>query len=1228
MQPQSLSQPFAPRDVSVFVSSTFRDMHEERDALRDVVLPRLRDELRPWAISADLVDLRWGVDTSSIPEAEHDAKVLKVCFSEIERCEPFFLALLGERYGYVPDGERSSVTEQEIRYALSLPQVRNKMICCLRTIENRDELSPALRAEFLDPSHEEGMAALRAKLRTKGVGAIVDYHVHIAPDGKYDLKAFTDAVTKLMIAQARAELGEPPAETSELDFERSRTLRLVRELSDSFVGRTSVVASWLDLCNRDEPSLTVVLAGPGSGKTSTISRVATLLRGRGQEVISVLCGQGTLTSDVLGVLRFLIHSLDPKAADERQLSAMSRDQLVARLSSLVWARRQDRPLAILVDAVDQLVGDDGASLSWLPSSLPPRCHVICTGVPLSSGESGGYGRRDARRLLLPPLSTDDARGIALSICSRRHRELSDAAIDALLDKESGGCGDVTPLYLRLVVQYLLMLKRDDFREADGIARERGLAPGDALDVLLREKVAQLPESIEGMYEHLVREVALRVGLPPSDGLPQEVLAIASSRRGLRVEDLSRALGASFDAASFALLRQMLPEEFVQRGRMEWDFSHYSFRRMAWLLHRDDVLAVNRKVVSSMLSRLEQSRPGEDDKFAEDEVMHHLRLSGDAHVAASLVGEYARSGSTALLPGLASTCSAEAPQGADEDFLVKMTRSMSGRDAVSWYWYSMAFDRGALFGVPESSGIAPTRRIWVFETMVRGLGLVRNDEELLEWMLAHAYGELALAHSEAGRRDLCERYLNEALSHLAKCDPKLVLKRMGTSISLAVRFEISLGNVLMEQGRTQEALEHYKRYVSAARGEWEAAPQHARDRWAADLAAGYASIINLVGNGSGGPAAAAPYAQEALEVIDAINADRLPPAGLMNVQSALALGSWSLRAANQTKDASRCALGALWYLISIHQRIPDLGATRLLGMLVPTLSAGESLVSLSERGNADLARIYEAARPAIIAGHEKVRGKLLRTLVAVLGSMDASEKLIDMAYEDDRGAAAGIADAGARQTWLDMVDFGFVLEEEAHARYVRSDRVLPRVAQELIERIRRSDGSSGEDMRRWRGCLAAAQGIQGSRSGLFRLGELGDAVADPKTLQVPDLLSRQHLTHTLASSYAYLQPYYQPIGGVALRLWKRSYVLSRELGDRDVWDQSDARVGACCRYAELVAASVGRTNPFAAVDVLLHGMKVALSTRDDDLRQQLVARVRQYMNRVLSPELRGKLAGML
>lgn len=42
--------------------------------------------------------------------------------NEIDRCRPLFIAMLGERYGWVPDGSNISVTEQEIRYgALEAP---------------------------------------------------------------------------------------------------------------------------------------------------------------------------------------------------------------------------------------------------------------------------------------------------------------------------------------------------------------------------------------------------------------------------------------------------------------------------------------------------------------------------------------------------------------------------------------------------------------------------------------------------------------------------------------------------------------------------------------------------------------------------------------------------------------------------------------------------------------------------------------------------------------------------------------------------------------------------------------------------------------------------------------------------------------------------------------------------------------------------------------------------
>ena len=47
--------------VRVFISSTFRDMHAERDWLVRFVFPKLREELVKYRIHLVDVDLRWGV---------------------------------------------------------------------------------------------------------------------------------------------------------------------------------------------------------------------------------------------------------------------------------------------------------------------------------------------------------------------------------------------------------------------------------------------------------------------------------------------------------------------------------------------------------------------------------------------------------------------------------------------------------------------------------------------------------------------------------------------------------------------------------------------------------------------------------------------------------------------------------------------------------------------------------------------------------------------------------------------------------------------------------------------------------------------------------------------------------------------------------------------------------------------------------------------------------------
>ena len=79
------------RSVRVFISSTFKDMHGERDMLTRYVFPELRARGKAHNIDVTEIDLRWG-----ITEAEaRKSQTLGICLDEIASCN-MFVGILGE----------------------------------------------------------------------------------------------------------------------------------------------------------------------------------------------------------------------------------------------------------------------------------------------------------------------------------------------------------------------------------------------------------------------------------------------------------------------------------------------------------------------------------------------------------------------------------------------------------------------------------------------------------------------------------------------------------------------------------------------------------------------------------------------------------------------------------------------------------------------------------------------------------------------------------------------------------------------------------------------------------------------------------------------------------------------------------------------------------------------------------------------------------------------------
>lgn len=87
------------KTVKVFISSTFKDMNAERDVLIKKVFPKLKEEAESkLGVRIQEVDLRWGI-------TEDEAKkgsIVDLCLSGIDECQPYFLCMLGKRYGWIP----------------------------------------------------------------------------------------------------------------------------------------------------------------------------------------------------------------------------------------------------------------------------------------------------------------------------------------------------------------------------------------------------------------------------------------------------------------------------------------------------------------------------------------------------------------------------------------------------------------------------------------------------------------------------------------------------------------------------------------------------------------------------------------------------------------------------------------------------------------------------------------------------------------------------------------------------------------------------------------------------------------------------------------------------------------------------------------------------------------------------------------------------------------------
>ncbi|MDQ0290553.1 DUF4062 domain-containing protein [Oligosphaera ethanolica] len=327
----AMSMPVANESVRVFISSTFRDMHAERDHLVTVVFPELRERVEQLGLVFFDVDLRWGVPETGVDGEK--ANSWEYCKRWIDRVEPFFVCMLGQRYGWVPqpheirDGEDRklwggrSVTDMEIRHAVLSRRVlrRSSFYFRVTLVPEPPHTDPAIHGEFVDtdPISCRNLEQLKADIRTCGrpvrsytprwtgksfedldaFGHLVldDLWSGVLRDERYvgkdvwrrALDADPDADPRYTdesrpvppdLAAKLVALAKPPPQDT-LDAEREQMDAFAQTRLRWFQGRTQELGQLTDfLASTDEnaPRLAVVAAAPGQGKSALLAKLAKL----------------------------------------------------------------------------------------------------------------------------------------------------------------------------------------------------------------------------------------------------------------------------------------------------------------------------------------------------------------------------------------------------------------------------------------------------------------------------------------------------------------------------------------------------------------------------------------------------------------------------------------------------------------------------------------------------------------------------------------------------------------------------------------------------------------------------------------------------------------------------------------------------------------------------------------------------------------------------------------
>lgn len=629
------------QNVYIFISSTFNDMHAERDYLIKRVFP----ELRLWCAEHKLklidIDLRWGV---SEKDATENKRVVDVCLNNVDKCRPFLLALLGQRRGWVPGladineetllkypglkeyiGKRS-ITELEIIHGLLHPladgtagmrhaffyhrqpdyigHIDQEETRRVFELETDDAFLDSLKEtyEVIDYCARWNPEKVSPELKNvRGMdlskGRLENFRVGDAP--------LANVVSAQLKAAIRDEFPEHFAareEMDELGQEWNHQDNFLFSACDSYIPRGHEEAKILAYLAGDINKPCVFMADAGTGKTSMLAWLIRENRLAGT-VIYRFVGTSSASSDVTLTLHQLAQELARKDLISQEDFEEAKTNILLKMPALL--RKIKGKCTIILDAVDQWNHLTASSFRWLPETLPENVKLLLSIKKDGQEEIINYltGKSDCILELKGITDDDEKTAIIVSYLSSFLKDIDKKQMGHILRLPGSG----NPLYLKIVLNELRIHGSFDTL-MEQLQKDYGTTPKEAFQMVLNRLesetfAATIPSAL------LVKYVLGTIGCA-TEGIPvEEFAAICSNTipecKALPKEEILDAV--------YGLVRHLSTYLVIDGNRV--NFLYDSFRRAVQERYRDDYTQFHH-LLAQMYSRICYETGGAEYDVAE------------------------------------------------------------------------------------------------------------------------------------------------------------------------------------------------------------------------------------------------------------------------------------------------------------------------------------------------------------------------------------------------------------------------------------------------------------------------------------------------------------------------------------------------------------------------------------------------------------------------------------